>query len=219
MLLTNEITVAAAPDAVFAFLSDLRRAAPCLPGIRIEGSNGDEYRGSMRVKVGPIVANYAGTLRFVELDPDARRAVLHARADETAGRGQAEARIETTIDEVRGASRVRIDADLQVRGRVAQFGRGAIENVARRLFAEFARNLERTMVGGEPEPPGQAAQPAEPARGQPTPSAAAEIEAFDLLAGTSAARLLRVLLPALLGLGYGYLLGRLRERKARATGR
>ena len=211
MRLAYEVTVDAPPDDVFAFVSDIARAGPCLPGALIEETNGDEHRGSMRVKVGPIVANYAGTLRFVERDPRARRAVLHARADETAGRGQAEARIETAIDDVEGASRIRIDADLQIRGRVAQFGRGAIETVGRRMLAEFARNLERALAG--------APEPARSTPGPGAPPAAAEVEALDLHAGETAARVLRALVPALLGLGYGYLLGRLSERKAGAARR
>jgi uncharacterized protein len=201
MLLTNEVTVDAPPDELFAFVSDVERVAPCLPGARIDESNGDEYRGSMRVRLGPIVANYAGTLRYVELDRASRRAVLRARAQETAGQGQAEARIETVIEEVGDASRIRMDTDLQIRGRVAQFGRGAMEKVAQRLFADFAHNLEAALAGGEPQ-----------TRRERPAAAPAEL---DLLGDSSALRLLRALAPALIGFGYGYLLGRLREANRR----
>jgi carbon monoxide dehydrogenase subunit G len=218
MRLTDEVTVDAPPEEVFAFVSDLTRSGACLPGARVEASDGGDHRAAMRVKVGPIVADYVGTLRFVARDPGARRAVLHARADETAGRGQAEARIETTIDDVGGASRIRIDTDLQIRGRVAQFGRGAIEHVAQRLLAEFGRNLERALAGA-PEPAAPASRPPRAAREEAAPPAAAELDVLDLFAGEAGTRLLRALVPALLGLGYGYLLGRLRERKTRTAGR
>jgi carbon monoxide dehydrogenase subunit G len=221
MRLTNEISVNAAPDELFAFVSDIERVAACLPGARIDESNGDQYRGSMRVKVGPITANYHGTLRLVELDVNARRAVLCARADETAGQGLAEARIVTAIDETAGASRIRMDTDLQIRGRVAQFGRGAMEKVAERLFAEFARNLEATVTGdGRPaagggQAPGgtgqrRRADAPSAARPQP-PAAAAELDVANLVP-QSARRVAPLILSAVIGFGYGYLAGKLRER-------
>lgn len=226
MRFTNEISVGAPADELFSFVSDVERVAPCLPGARIDGREGDAYRGSMRVKVGPITANYHGTLRFLELDASARRAVLRARADEAGGQGEAEARIETAIEETAGASRIRVDTDLQIRGRVAQFGRGAMERIAQRMFAEFAHNLEVAMASGGP-----ATASAAPAR---TPAAdagarvdsgagerdaapradsgAGELDAVRLVTGSLADRLPPALVPALIGFGYGYLLGKLRER-------
>ena len=106
----------------------------------------------MKVKVGPITATYQGKLRFVEPDRDARRAVRRARADEVDGQGNAEAWITTEIEEAGGDSLIRMDTDLQMRGRVAQFGRGAMEKISQRMFDEFARNLEREMAG-RPRPP------------------------------------------------------------------
>jgi uncharacterized protein len=144
-----------------------------------------------------------------------------------------------------------MDTDLQMRGRVAQFGRGAMEKISQRMFDEFARNLEREMSGGgdgagaaasqeapaeaagagdearEGEPgagtaagdggaeaaaaspqPGRrpAAQPAAPDRGGGEP-----LDAFGMFAGPVLEKALPVLAPALIGFGYGYLLGRLRE--------
>src|SRR3954468_22397015 len=165
MRLSNDITVDAPAEALFSFVTDIERVATCLPGARIEASDGDQYRGSMRVKVGPITAHYRGTVQLLELDADARRAVLRARADETAGQGRAEARIVTAIEEVDGASRLRMDTDLQISGRVAQFGRGVMEKVANGLFAEFARNVEGAVTVGAPTAltPREAAEPAKAA--------------------------------------------------------
>jgi carbon monoxide dehydrogenase subunit G len=229
MRLTNEITVDAPPDELFSFVSDIERVAACLPGARIDGTTGDEYRGSMRVKVGPITANYMGSLQLLELDAAARRAVLHARADEVTGQGQAEARIMTAIDEVAGGSRIRLDTDLQIRGRVAQFGRGAIEKIAQRLFAEFARNLETVVTSdGRPvsahrpdpvAPPGRPAPPraardreAAPADAARMPAADAELDLAALLTRSAGGRLVPLIAAALIGFAYGYLLGKLRER-------
>jgi hypothetical protein len=102
----------------------------------------------MSMKVGPIKASYKGTLRFVELDSDARRAVMRVRADEASGQGQAEAQITSQIEEGDGAACIRMETDLQIRGKVAQFGRGAMEKVAGRMLERFADNVEEAIKGG-----------------------------------------------------------------------
>jgi uncharacterized protein len=223
MRFENEIEVAQPPKELFAFLTDVERVAPCLPGASIDGRDGDDYTGSMKVKVGPITGTYKGKMRFLEQDEDALRAVMSARAAEVNGQGDAEAKITTQIEEAGDeSSRIRMETDLQMRGRVAQFGRGAMEKISQRMFDEFARNLEREMSGGggapEPEPSEDEEAPAEAPRGQqsaePAKPAAAEPQALDAMSMfvTPALRkALPVLGPALIGLGYGYLLGRLRE--------
>ena len=211
MRFQNEIEVAAPADELFAFVSDVERVAPCLPGAAIEGRDGDDYQGSMKVRVGPITGTYKGRMRFLERDEQGRRAVMSARAAEVNGQGNAEAKITTEIEEAgEGTSRIRMDTDLQMRGRVAQFGRGAMEKISQRMFDEFARNLEREMSGGgdgagaaaAEEAPATAAQP--PAGGEP-------LDAFGMFAGPVLEKVLPILAPALIGFGYGYLLGRLRE--------
>src|SRR3954462_3519945 len=149
MRFENEIEVAQPPKELFAFLTDVERVAPCLPGVSIDGRDGDDYTGSMKVRVGPITGTYKGKMRFVEQDEDALRAVMSARAAEVNGQGDAEAKITTQIEaEGDGSSRIRMQTDLQMRGRVAQFGRGAMAKISQRMFDEFARNLEHEMTGG-----------------------------------------------------------------------
>jgi uncharacterized protein len=247
MRFENEIEVAQPPAELFAFLTDVERVAPCLPGASIDGRDGDAYTGSMKVKVGPITGTYRGTMRFLEQDEQARRAVMSARAAEVNGQGDAEAKITTQIEEAgEDASRIRMETDLQMRGRVAQFGRGAMEKISQRMFDEFARNLEREMAGGggdgaaaqaeaapeseeraEDAAPAAARDPAaarrparEPAEREAqaaparTAAAAGDGEALDAMSMLVAPLLkqaLPVLAPALIGFGYGYLLGRLRE--------
>jgi uncharacterized protein len=231
MRFENEIEVAQPPKELFAFLTDVERVAPCLPGASIDGRDGDDYTGSMKVKVGPITGTYKGKMRFLEQDEDALRAVMSARAAEVNGQGDAEAKITTQIEEAGdSASRIRMETDLQMRGRVAQFGRGAMEKISQRMFDEFARNLEREMSGrggaggaeaAEPEG-GEATgeprdeAPREPDRKAPAQSSggAAEPQALDpvsMFVAPALKKALPVLGPALIGLGYGYLLGRLRE--------
>src|SRR3954470_570211 len=236
MRFENEIEVAQPPKELFAFLTDVERVAPCLPGASIDGREGDDYTGSMKVKVGPITGTYKGRMRFLEQDEDALRAVMSARAAEVNGQGDAEAKITTQIEQAGDeASRIRMETDLQMRGRVAQFGRGAMAKISQRMFDEFARNLEREMSagggatattgGGEAPAPEASAAPDEaprderPARreqpsGEPAPSAGGEAQALDavsLFVAPALKKALPVLGPALIGLGYGYLLGRLRE--------
>src|SRR5829696_5828063 len=161
MRFSNEISVDAPPDELFEFMSDPEKVVTCLPGASVEGRNGDDWRGAMSMKVGPIKASYQGTLRFLELDPDARRAVMRARADEGSGQGQAEARITSEVEDRDGASCLRMETDLQIRGKVAQFGRGPIEQVAGKMLQRFAANVEEAINGGGA--PAAAAEPAESA--------------------------------------------------------
>jgi uncharacterized protein len=239
MRFENEIEVAQPAKELFAFLTDVERVAPCLPGASIDGRDGDDYTGSMKVKVGPITGTYKGKMRFLEQDEDALRAVMSARAAEVNGQGDAEAKITTQIEQAGDeSSRIRMETDLQMRGRVAQFGRGAMEKISQRMFDEFARNLEREMSGGagaeappddaggeEAAPEAPAEQPAEKpaereqpraraARSEPAAGGGGEAQALDamsLFVTPVLKKALPVLGPALIGLGYGYLLGRLRE--------
>ena len=184
----------------------------------------------MKVKVGPITGTYKGKMRFLEQDEDALRAVMTARAAEVNGQGDAEAKITTQIEaDGDGSSRIRMQTDLQMRGRVAQFGRGAMAKISQRMFDEFASNLEREMTGAgaaeeptaeepaeapaeEPaEAPAEAptsAQPPKPARAAAEPEA---LDPFGMFVAPVLKKAVPILGPALIGLGYGYLLGRLRE--------
>ena len=74
MRLTNESVVPASLDEVWAVLLDVARIAPCLPGASIEAGDGDEYRGTMKVRLGPITSSFQGTICIEEADwrPGAR---------------------------------------------------------------------------------------------------------------------------------------------------
>jgi uncharacterized protein len=218
----NEIQLALPPDALFAALSDVERVAPCLPGARLAGRQGDEYQGAMRVKVGPVVVDYAGTLVFEELDTEARRAVLHARGQEEAGQGSAEARIVNSVEADGDGSRIVVETELQVRGKVAQFGSAPMEKIAKRMFAEFAKNLEEMMTGG----PQSDAGPLRDGKGASTgngpapatPAAeryATKPEALNLvglLTDSVPPWVFSTAVPSAGALLAGYLLGRLRSR-------
>lgn len=157
MELTNEFRVALPVEAAWAVLTDLERIAPCMPGAQLQEVEGDDYRGVVKVKVGPITAQYKGVASFVSQDEEAHVAVLRAEGRETRGQGNANATITATLVPVDGGTQVDIGTDLQVTGRVAQFGRGVLADVSAKLLGQFVACLEETVLV-EPEP--QAAEPA-----------------------------------------------------------
>jgi carbon monoxide dehydrogenase subunit G len=149
--LTNEFRVGVPVDRAWAVLTDVERIAPCLPGAELQEVEGDEYRGIVKVKVGPITAQYKGAASFVELDAP-RRAVLHAEGRETRGQGGASARVTAVLEPDGDGTKVTVSTDLTVTGKVAQFGRGVLADVSAKLLTQFVECLEVTVLG-EHEPP------------------------------------------------------------------
>src|SRR4051794_10769544 len=180
MELSNEFTVSAAINEAFAVLTDIERIAPCLPGAQLTEVEGEEYRGTVKVKVGPITASFKGTASLVERDETAHRAVLKAQGRDTGGKGNANATITAVLTPAGAGTHVKIDTDLNITGRVAQFGRGALADVSQKLIGQFAERLEADVLSGgaavSPPPVTTVADdPGEPA--PPTPEAdAAEPE-------------------------------------------
>ncbi len=165
MELTNEFRVAVPVDQAWAVLTDVERIAPCMPGAELQEIEGDEYRGVVKVKVGPITAQYKGMATFVERDDSAHRAVLRAEGRETRGQGNANATITATLISEGEGTRVSVVTDLAITGKVAQFGRGALADVSDKLLKQFVSNLETTVLADSdgakvadttPEPPASA---------------------------------------------------------------
>jgi uncharacterized protein len=180
MRLTNEVSLATAPDQLFAMLTDVEQVAPCLPGATLEGRDGESYRASVRVKVGPIIAVYRGTVRFVEVDKDTRRVVLDARGADQHGGGNAEAKVIAQVRPNGPSSVLALETDLLVSGKVAQFGRGVLGDISQKLMEQFAQNLGARMERGARTPAGA------PSAAAPVPASAAggtaEIDAWTMLA-------------------------------------
>jgi uncharacterized protein len=143
--LSNEMVVPAPVADAWAVMLDIERVAPCLPGASIEGSDGDEYRGTMNVRLGPITSSFAGTLKVEEADEDAHRAVLRARARDSRGQGTAAATITSTMAPAGEGTRVTVDTELRVTGPAASFGRGVMQDVSARLMGQFAECLAAEM--------------------------------------------------------------------------
>lgn len=149
MRLSNEVTLSSPPETIFALINDVERVAPCLPGATLDEKAEDgSYRGRVTVKVGPISAAYRGTVRFVETDEQQKRLVLDARGTDQHGSGTAEAKVDVHVRPEGECSVLALDTDLVVRGKVAQFGGGAISQVSQRLMEQFAENLGRLQSEG-----------------------------------------------------------------------
>jgi carbon monoxide dehydrogenase subunit G len=176
--LVNEFTVNRPIEEAWAVITDIERIAPCLPGAQLQEIEGDVYRGIVKIKLGSITPQFKGQATFVERDDATHRAVLKAEGRDTGGRGNASAMIEATAESLSPTStRVVVSTDLQITGKVAQFGRGIIGDVSKKLMAQFAANLNTMLdeqpVEGVPDSSGEAAAtsgPAVPDEAAPDPS-------------------------------------------------
>jgi carbon monoxide dehydrogenase subunit G len=148
MELQNEFEVGVPLNDAWKILTDIERIAPCMPGAELREVEGDEYRGAVKVKVGPITAEYRGAAHFLERDDTAHRAVLLAEGREARGQGNATATVTATLEPADSATKVTVSTDLQITGKVAQFGRGVLADVSTKLLGQFVDNLEKTVVAG-----------------------------------------------------------------------
>ncbi len=149
MKINNEFTVSAPVEKAWDVILDLERVAPCLPGAAIQEEKGDgEYDGTMKVKIGPITANYKGTVKFQEVDEANRRVVLEATGRDARGQGTASATIVSTMQEQGGNTHIQVETDMKLTGRAAQFGRGMAQDVATKMLGQFAACLEQEISSG-----------------------------------------------------------------------
>ncbi len=149
MLLTNEFVIDAGIDEAWALLTDLERIAPCMPGAALDGRDGDDFIGGVKIKVGPIGAHFKGSARFIQKDDDAKSAVILGAGKDPKGQASASAKIHARLESISPTStKVLIDTELDISGRMAQFGRGAIADVSNRLIGQFTQNLSREIQGG-----------------------------------------------------------------------
>lgn len=158
MEFSNKFEVSAKPEDVWVLLCDVERIAPCLPGAELTETVGDEYHGVVRVKVGPIAAQYKGVAKFESKDEAARKIVLAATGRDVKGSGNARATIAVSLATPAAAetagggagevTEITVDVNLNISGKVAQFGRGVMADVNAKLMEKFAENLEQMITGG-----------------------------------------------------------------------
>jgi carbon monoxide dehydrogenase subunit G len=146
MEINDSFRVSTPIDATWKVMLDIEGIAPCLPGAQLQEVEGDEYRGVVKVKVGPITAQYKGTARLAEVDETNHRLVIDASGRDTRGQGNAKASIVVTMTPEGAGTKVDVATDLSITGKVAQFGRGVLVDVSSKLMGQFVENIERDVL-------------------------------------------------------------------------
>lgn len=197
MDLEHRFSVPTSVEDTWAHFQDLAEVAQCFPGAQVTSVDGDSFAGTVKVKLGPIALQYAGSGTFVEKDDAAHRFVVQAKGQDKRGNGTAGATVTLSMTSAGERTDVYVVSDLQVTGKPAQFGRGVMQDVSDKLLGQFVGCLEQRLSGlveaSAPEPPVTAASPSvdvppagvATAPGTATPAAAApagpeHVEAIDL---------------------------------------
>jgi len=170
MDLNHEFEVPVTVDEAWKILTDVERIAPCLPGAELQEVEGDTYRGVVKVKVGPIQAQFKGQASFVERDDTAHKAVLRGEGRDTGGKGNASALITAQLTGITsGSTKVEVTTDLSITGKIAQFGRGAMADISDKILGQFVENLN-TLIASQPAAPSATAAEAPAATQSAAPS-------------------------------------------------
>lgn len=197
MDLNNSFEVAADRATAWRVLNDVERIAPCLPGAQLEEIDGDEFKGNVKVKVGPVTAQYKGKATFIEQNEAEGKVVIKGDGRDSRGAGNASALITATLHEIDATNtRVDVHTDLSITGKVAQFGRGVMADVSGKLMGQFAENLQELLAeesASAAAPVAEAAAETAAADEGPRKVNMPEAEAVDLLDAAGAPVFKRVL--------------------------
>ncbi len=228
MEITDSFRVSTPIEDTWKVLLDIEGIAPCMPGAQLQEVEGDEYRGIVKVKVGPITAQYKGAAKLAEVDEAGRRLVIDASGRDTRGQGNAKAKILVTMAPEGVGTRVDVTTDLSITGKVAQFGRGVLADVSSKLMGQFVENLERDVLneaggsdtstaGGPYERALESVVPEREATAVaegPRKIESEEVEPVDLL-GVAGAPVTKRIVPIVLGVLALVVVWRLRRRRTR----
>ena len=202
MDLNHEFTVNVPVAEAWVILTDLERIAPCLPGAQLTEIEGDTYRGQVKIKGGPILAQFKGQASFVSRDDVAHKASLKGEGRDTTGKGNASAMITAELTSVTPTStKCNVHTELSISGKVAQFGRGALADVSDKLLAQFSENLNQ-LISAAPAPSAPVVAETTPAPSeQPTIRKidGPEVAPLNLL-DTAGSTIAKRAIPALLGI-------------------
>jgi carbon monoxide dehydrogenase subunit G len=165
MKIDNEFSVSVPIELAWPALTDLAEVSLCLPGARLTGVENDVYSGEVRVKVGPVVSEYAGTAQFAEKDDATYRAVIDAKGRDSRGAGNASAQITMQLEADGLRTVVKVNTDLKITGKIAQLGGGMIAEVSQKLLGQFVECLEAKLAVGAPSEPPDGATASEPPDG------------------------------------------------------
>ncbi len=180
MLIENEFTVAAPADRLWAFLLDVERIAPCMPGAELTELVDDHtWKGKLNAKFGPVSMSFAGTVTMESRDDEAHRVVLHAKGMEQKGKGAADANVTSWLEPGDEVTTVKMRAEINLSGAAAQMSRGLLPEISKKLTQQFADCLQESMAAAEAVPAGASSggaavegMPPEAAAAAPRPAAA-----------------------------------------------
>lgn len=228
MKIANEFTVSVPIEDAWDLLTDLDQVVPLMPGARLTGHDGDDVLGAVKVKVGPVTSEFNGKVHFVEQDREQHRAVIDAKGKETRGTGNAAATVTAQLHAAGTSTRVTVDTDLKVVGKLAQFGSGMLQQVSEKLLGQFVEALE-TKLAGEREKPSETPEtPAEQAAEKPQETLAAAapavadpepIDLLDLAGGAALKKYGPKVAGAFLLAALLFTIGRLRMARNAVRGR
>jgi uncharacterized protein len=148
MDLSHRFRVPASVDEAWTAFNHLDRIAPCFPGATITTVSGNDFEGSIKVKLGPVALVYNGSGRFVERDPEAHRVVIEAQGQDRRGNGTATARVTASFAGDEKSTDVELFTDLDITGKPAQFGPGVISDASDKLLDQFASNVSGRLAEG-----------------------------------------------------------------------
>ncbi|MFE3257378.1 SRPBCC family protein [Nocardia sp. NPDC059091] len=175
MKIANEFTVHAPLEQAWAVLTDLEQVVPLMPGAQLVGWEGEDFLGKLKVKVGPVTSEFTGKANFVERDEHDHRAVITGSGRDSRGSGNAAATITTQLREDGDETRVTVDTDLKIVGKLAQFGSGMLQQVSEKMIGQFVASLEEKLAAGDSAaaatagPDSRAARPQPVAETEPAP--------------------------------------------------
>jgi carbon monoxide dehydrogenase subunit G len=150
--LVNDFVVDAPLETAWSVLVDVPGVVECIPGAQLESSRGDDYHASVTVKVGPVGLTLTGTATIVSRDDTAHRMVVRGTGRDRKGNGSVEATVTVVAQDRGGQSAVTVTTDLELGGRIAQFGSGVISQVSNRILGQFANRLNARIAGSECAP-------------------------------------------------------------------
>ena len=207
MDLQNSFVVPSDIDTAWKQLQDVEGLAPCMPGATLTSHDGDDFTGSVKVKLGPVSMVFAGQARFVSKDEATRTVVIEGAGKETKGTGTAKGVVTAVlVQEAPDRTRVDVTTELTITGKAAQFGRGVMQDVAGRIIDQFSANLAAMMTAGGAEATAAAAAAEEGGEAGTTTTAPLKPavlphheDSIDLL-GTAGAPVLKRAIPVVIGL-------------------
>ncbi|MEU6263235.1 SRPBCC family protein [Saccharopolyspora shandongensis] len=143
----NTFSVPVDADRAWNALVDIPLVASCVPGASIDGQDSSgAFLGKVGLRLGPVAVEYRGRLEVVDRNDASRVLSVRAEGEDARGQGSANARFTLEVQRDGTATTARVVTDVDVTGRAAQFGRGIMEQVARRVVGQFSSNLSKELA-------------------------------------------------------------------------